>query len=181
MTGVQTCALPIFKDFLAPKDNKRLIEFIARKLIADVAGEIIGELEPRTSLPTCDSAQRGIEAFLHDDFVPEHRDLHKDVQDQLRACIELLGRYGPQLGRPHADTLDQSRYPNMKELRFHAAGGVWRVAFAFDPNRQAILLVAGDKSGGSEERFYGQLIAKADQRFGAHMAKTPKAEVRGRK
>jgi hypothetical protein len=41
----------------------------------------------------------------------------------------------------------------MKELRFDAADGVWRVAFAFDPNRKAILLVAGDKSGGSEKRF----------------------------
>jgi hypothetical protein len=42
----------------------------------------------------------------------------------------------------------------MKELRFDASGGVWRVAFAFDPRRRAILLVAGDKSGVSEKRFY---------------------------
>jgi hypothetical protein len=43
--------------------------------------------------------------------------------------------------------------PGLKELRFEADGGVWRVAFAFDPKRKAILLVAGDKSGGSEKRF----------------------------
>ena len=42
---------------------------------------------------------------------------------------------------------------NMKELRFDADDGVWRVAFAFDTKRQAILLVAGDKSGGGEKRF----------------------------
>ena len=102
---------------------------------------------------------------LHDDFVPEYRELHKDVQDELLANIELLEHSGPQLGRPRADTLNGSRHANMKELRFDAADGVWRVAFAFDPNRKAILLVAGDKSGSNEKRFYRQLIEKADARF----------------
>jgi hypothetical protein len=57
-------------------------------------------------------------------------------------------------------------------LRFNAAGGVWRVAFAFDPKRNAVLLIAGDKSGGSEKRFYRQLIAKADDRFDEHLSRT---------
>jgi hypothetical protein len=57
----------------------------------------------------------------------------------------------------------------MKELRFDAADGVWRVAFAFDPERKAILLVAGDKSGISPRRFYKKLIEVADQRFDAHL------------
>jgi hypothetical protein len=48
----------------------------------------------------------------------------------------------------------------MKELRFNAAGGEWQVAFAFDPKRKAILLIGGDKSGGSEKRFYRELIRK---------------------
>jgi len=105
------------------------------------------------------------EVDLHDDFVTEYRDLSKDVQDELLAHIELLEQFGPQLGRPHADTLNGSHHPNMKELRFSAASGVWRVAFAFDPNRKAILLVAGDKSGGGEKRFYRQLIEKADEQL----------------
>jgi hypothetical protein len=58
----------------------------------------------------------------------------------------------------------------MKELRFEAGNGIWRVAFAFDPNRKAILLACGDKSGGSEKRFYRQLIEKADARFDTHLA-----------
>jgi hypothetical protein len=111
------------------------------------------------------------EVDLHDDFVPEYRDLPTDVQDELQAQIELLERFGPQLGRPRADTLNGSRHTNMKELRFDAADSVWRVAFAFDPNRKAILLVAGDKSGVSEKRFYRQLIDKADARFDAHLAR----------
>jgi hypothetical protein len=58
----------------------------------------------------------------------------------------------------------------MKEMRFDAAGGVWRVAFAFDPKRRAILLVCGDKSGGGDKRFYRQLITKAEKRFDGHLA-----------
>lgn len=57
----------------------------------------------------------------------------------------------------------------MKELRFSADDGVWRVAFAFDPERNAILLAAGDKSGVSEKRFYKTLIAKADKRYQGHL------------
>lgn len=111
------------------------------------------------------------EVDLHDDFVPEFLSLHKEVQDELLPHIALLEQFGPQLGRPRADTLNGSRHPNMKELRFKAADGVWRVAFAFDLNRVAILLVAGDKSGVSEKRFYRQLIDKADERFDAHVAR----------
>ncbi|TAE34443.1 MAG: hypothetical protein EAY65_02120 [Alphaproteobacteria bacterium] len=57
----------------------------------------------------------------------------------------------------------------MKELRFDADKGVWRVAFAFDPKRNAILLVAGDKSGANQKKFYKLLIKKADERFAQHL------------
>lgn len=62
-----------------------------------------------------------------------------------------------------------SAWSNMKELRFKAEGGVWRVAFAFDPKRAAILLVAGSKSGVSEKMFYKRLIDKADRRYKGHV------------
>jgi hypothetical protein len=104
-------------------------------------------------------------------FEAEFAGLAEDVQDELLACAGLLEAFGPQLGRPHVDTLKGSQHANMKELRFDAADGVWRVAFAFDPKRRAILLVAGDKAGTSEKRFYKQLITKADQRFDAHLAR----------
>jgi hypothetical protein len=107
---------------------------------------------------------------FHDAFEEEFGSLNADVQDELLASARLLEVYGPRLGRPHADTLKNSKHPNMKELRFEAAGGVWRVAFAFDPKREAILLIAGDKSGGSEQRFYRRLIKSADERFSAHLA-----------
>jgi len=69
----------------------------------------------------------------------------------------------------------------MKELRFDAADGAWRFAFAFDPHRQAIILCGGDKTGGSEKRFYVQLIARADVRFDAHLAQIGKKKEQERK
>ena len=116
------------------------------------------------------------EVEFHKDFDPEFDDLPEDVQDEIRAQALLLERFGPHLGRPHVDTLRGSRHANMKELRFNAAEGVWRVAFAFDQKRNAVLLVAGDKSGGGEKRFYRQLIAKADERFNGHLAQTTKGK-----
>jgi hypothetical protein len=120
------------------------------------------------------------EVDLHDEFLPEYDELHKDVQDELLAHIELLEQFGPQLGRPRVDTLNGSRHANMKELRFDAADGVWRFAFAFDPKRRAIILCGGDKSGG-EKRFYRQLIDKADDRFDAHAAAIKKQKQKERK
>jgi len=107
---------------------------------------------------------------FHDLFVDEFLDLPETVQDELLAHAELLAEFGPRLKRPWADTLEGSKHSNMKELRFRADDGVWRVAFAFDPERKAILLVAGDKSGQSTSRFYRRLIEKADARFDAHLA-----------
>ena len=105
----------------------------------------------------------------HDAFLPELDALSEAVQDGLLAMVELLTLGGPMLGRPHVDTLTGSRHANMKELRFAADDGVWRVAFAFDPQRRAIVLVAGDKSGVAQLRFYKRLIAKADARFTEHL------------
>ena len=87
----------------------------------------------------------------------------------LLAELMLLRTYGSALGRPHADTLSGSKHSNMKELRFTADDGVWRVAFAFDPKRKGTILVAGDKAGVAQKRFYKALIAKADARFTDHL------------
>jgi len=107
---------------------------------------------------------------FHSQFVPEFEALDEDVQDELYAHVDALKVLGPQMGRPRVDTLAGSRHANMKELRFDAADGVWRFAFVFDPLRKAIILCGGDKSGGSQKRFYRQLIDKADARLDAHLA-----------
>jgi hypothetical protein len=115
---------------------------------------------------------------FHPNFDPEFENLAEPVQDELLAHLKLLEQFGPHLGRPRVDTLKGSHYKNMKELRFDAVDGVWRFAFAFDPNRRAILLSGGDKSGVSEKRFYRQLIDKADERFNTHLAAIKISKVR---
>ena len=106
---------------------------------------------------------------LAPEFEPELLALAAEVRIELLAQARVIERFGPTTGRPRVDTLNGSKHANMKELRFDAEGGVWRVAFTFDPRRRAILLVAGDKSGRSERAFYRRLIAAADARFGTHL------------
>lgn len=111
--------------------------------------------------------------LFHDAFDTEFSDLKEDLQDELLAHARLLAEFGPNLGRPTVDTLKGSRHTHMKELRFSWNGRVWRVAFAFDPQRQAILLVGGDKGGADQRRFYKRLINVADERYDEHLGTLP--------
>jgi hypothetical protein len=96
--------------------------------------------------------------------------LDEAAKAEVIAKVELLKFFGPQLKRPHADTLNGSKHANMKELRAETQDQVLRIAFAFDPTRAAILLLGGNKAGVSQKRFYKQFIAKADELFDAHLA-----------
>jgi|SRR5581483_6373698 len=96
--------------------------------------------------------------------------LPSNGQAEVIAKVDLLKLFGPKLGRPHADTLNGSRHANMKELRADTSEHALRIAFAFDPERRGILLVAGDKTGVGQKRFYRQLIIKADELFDMHLA-----------
>lgn len=106
-----------------------------------------------------------------DEFDGWFADLVADGQVEVIAKVELLKLFGPKLGRPHADTLKGSKHANLKELRADTHSQVLRIAFAFDPDRSAILLVGGDKSGRGQKRFYKQLLNKAEQLYDAHLAK----------
>jgi hypothetical protein len=107
---------------------------------------------------------------FQNEFATEFLGFSKAIQDELLALLIKLRQFGPELGRPDVDTLKGSQYPNMKELRLGAGDEVWRVAFAFDPRRKAILLVGGSKSGVPQRRFYRGLIRVADERFEHHLA-----------
>lgn len=107
-------------------------------------------------------------------FYAEQAEWPPDARDEMLAQLIWLREFGPKAGRPRVDTLNGSKHANMKELRFSAGDGEWRVAFAFDPRRHAVLLVGGDKSGGGEKRFYRDLIRVADGRFDAHLARLKK-------
>lgn len=73
------------------------------------------------------------------------------------------------LGRPWVDTLKNSKYSNMKEMRFRTKNGVWRIIFAYDAKREAILLVGGNKAGANESKFCEKLIKKADERLSSYL------------
>lgn len=107
--------------------------------------------------------------LFHDAFDVEFEGLVEELQDELLAHARLLAEFGPNLGRPTVDTLKGSCHANMKELRFSWNGQVWRVAFAFDPQRQAILLVGGDKGGADQRRFYKRLLKVAHARYDDHL------------
>jgi hypothetical protein len=111
-------------------------------------------------------------------FEPELLALPPEVRIELLAQARVVERFGPATGRPRVDTLKGSKHANMKELRFDAMNGAWRVAFAFDPGRRAVVLVAGDKSGKGERAFYRHLIATADKRFEAHLDRLKRRRTR---
>ena len=92
-------------------------------------------------------------------------------REQVVAALELLEEHGPQLGRPLVDTVTGSRHQNMKELRPGSSGrSELRILFAFDPERQAILLIAGDKAG-NWSRWYRRNIPLADDLFEDHLTR----------
>ncbi|MBF6355847.1 type II toxin-antitoxin system RelE/ParE family toxin [Nocardia higoensis] len=97
--------------------------------------------------------------------------LDQQSYEQVIAAIELLAERGPQLGRPLVDTIKASRHKNMKELRPGSTGrSELRVLFAFDLERKAIFLIAGDKAG-QWDKWYRVNIPIADDRFDEHLAK----------
>ena len=105
-------------------------------------------------------------------------DLSDEERAEIEAKVNLLEKLGPHLRRPHADTLNGSKFPNMKELRADLNHSTLRIAFAFDPNRKAILLVGGDKHNEPKKHFYRQLIAKADPLFAEHLSKLKQTKKR---
>jgi hypothetical protein len=86
-----------------------------------------------------------------------------EFQNEALAIIEILAESGPTLGRPRVDTLKGSVFKNMKELRIQYQGEPWRILFAFDPQRQAILLVGGNKTG--NKRWYEENLPIAERRY----------------
>ena len=107
--------------------------------------------------------------IFEDEFDAEFQEMPEGLQDEILAHAVLLRDYGPNLGRPTVDTLKGSKHSNMKELRFGWKGGVWRIAFAFDLQRHAVLLAAVNKSGTDQRRIYRKLIALADRRYDRYL------------
>jgi len=108
-----------------------------------------------------------LEVEFTDDFGTWWDKLSLAAQEDVRAEVNVLRRFGPSLGRPHVDSVAFSRHTNMKELRIQHHGRPYRVLFAFDPRRMAILLVGGDKTG--QARWYKQFVPIADRLYDEHL------------
>lgn len=102
-----------------------------------------------------------------DEFGQWWDDLNHEVQDAIDRSVGLLERLGPSLGRPHVDAIKGSRHGNMKELRVQRGGRPYRIFFAFDPRRAAVLLIGGCKAG--DKRFYDRMIPVADDLYDVHL------------
>ena len=94
--------------------------------------------------------------------------LTEDEQVDVDAKVGLLRQFGPALRRPHSGSINSSRHPNMKELIIQYAGHPYRVLYAFDPRRCALLLIGGDKTG--DDRWYEKFVPVADGLYDEHLA-----------
>ncbi len=102
-----------------------------------------------------------------DEFETWYGALDAEQQERIDFVVGLLEQVGPTLSRPYADTIRDSEYPNMKELRVQSQGNPMRIFFAFDPRRTAILLIGGDKT--DDNRFYREMVRRADALYAAHL------------
>ncbi len=112
--------------------------------------------------------------FFDDEFKVWFETIERGLQDEIWACIGLLRSLGPNLGRPRVDRVKGSSFSNMKELRIQYKGDPWRVLFAFDPKRNAILLIGGNKTG--KKDWYKSHIPIADERFRRHLERLDEME-----
>ena len=102
--------------------------------------------------------------------------LDDDAKEAIYKNLLILKKMGPSLGRPYVDSINQSKHKNMKELRVQNKKRLFRIFFAFDPDRKAILIIGGDKRG--DTRFYQRLIPIADKLFDKYLEDRRKNETK---
>jgi hypothetical protein len=107
------------------------------------------------------------EVEVSDEFIEWYDSLNEQEGVSVDGAVDMLVEYGPTLGRPYVDTLNGSVYPNMKELRIQHQGRPYRILFAFDPRRNAYLILGGDKTG--DRDWYVDAICRADAIYALHL------------
>ncbi len=102
-----------------------------------------------------------------DEFGEWWDSLKEAEQESIRSGVMLLGTFGPNLRFPHSSGINGSKHGCMRELRIQHAGRPYRVLFAFDPRRCAMLLIGGDKTG--DDRWYDKNVPIADRLYDIHL------------
>jgi hypothetical protein len=113
-----------------------------------------------------------VEIEFTDEFERWWNGLLNDEQDSVRDYVQLLGQYGVNLGFPHSSGIASSRHGHMRELRVQHEGRPYRVLYAFNPLRAAILLLGGDKTG--DDRWYERFVPVADRLYDEHLEELKK-------
>jgi hypothetical protein len=111
-----------------------------------------------------------------DEFGDWWNGLTEAEQESVDASVHLLEERGPQLAQPHSSGIARSKHPHMRELRVQHRGRPYRVLYAFDPRRAAILLIGGDKTG--NDRWYEEHVPLADRLYDEHLAALRKEGVK---
>ncbi|RLA61032.1 MAG: diaminopimelate decarboxylase [Epsilonproteobacteria bacterium] len=101
---------------------------------------------------------------------------NKKLQNSIVENGEVLRQFGPSLGRPKADTLKGSRIINLKELRFACGNMVIRIFYVFDPDRNGVLLIGGNKAGSGDKKFYDHMIDKSEKIYEKYLKQRSKNE-----
>jgi len=102
-----------------------------------------------------------------DEFEAWWDSLSEKEQTDIRATVGLLEQLGPNLRFPHSSGIQNTKYTHMRELRIQHAGRPYRILYAFDPRRTALLLIGGDKTG--KDRWYEEFIPKAEELYDEHL------------
>jgi hypothetical protein len=112
------------------------------------------------------------EIVLHKHFESWFFEQLEDLQDSIAMVFEILESEGTSLGRPYVDTLKGSSLPNLKELRVQHKGAPYRLLFIFDPLRQAVVLVGGNKGG--DKQWYKKNIPIAEKLYSEYLKEIQK-------
>jgi hypothetical protein len=102
-----------------------------------------------------------------DEFESWWETLNDAEQDSIDVAVGLLEQKGPSLGFPYSSGINGSRHTHMRELRIQHGGEPYRVLYAFDPRRTAILLIGGVKTG--NDRWYEKYVPIADDLYDEHL------------
>src|SRR5512146_1819246 len=119
------------------------------------------------------------EVEVSDEFKAWYEPLSEPEQNSVERVVLMLMEAGPALGFPYSSGVGKSKFGHIRELRIQHEGRPYRVLYAFDPSRSALLLIGGDKTG--DDRWYEKMVPKADAIYEEHLKVITEEQSKARK